>query len=88
MSDPVKDSTPEALAALKAAGLRILMATGDGLTTAKAVAARLGIDELHGEVKPANKLILIERLQKEGRVVAMAGDGINESPPIPQSPQR
>jgi Cu+-exporting ATPase len=82
VSDPVKDSTPEALAALKAAGLRIVMATGDGLTTAKAVAARLGIDEVHGEVKPADKLILIERLQKEGRVVAMAGDGINDAPAL------
>ena len=82
VSDPVKDSTPEALAALKAAGLRIVMATGDGLTTAKAVAARLGIDEVHGEVKPADKLILIERLQREGRVVAMAGDGINDAPAL------
>ncbi|WP_309678594.1 heavy metal translocating P-type ATPase [Polaromonas sp.] len=82
VSDPVKQSTPEALAALKAAGVRIVMATGDGLTTAKAVAARLGIDEVHGEVKPADKLILIERLQKEGRIVAMAGDGINDAPAL------
>ncbi len=82
VSDPVKQSTPEALATLKAAGLRIVMATGDGFTTAKAVAARLGIDEVHGEVKPADKLILIERLQKEGRVVAMAGDGINDAPAL------
>ena len=82
VSDPVKQSTPEALATLKAAGLRIVMATGDGLTTAKAVAARLGIDEVHGEVKPADKLLLVERLQKEGRVVAMAGDGINDAPAL------
>jgi len=82
VSDPVKDSTPEALAALKAAGLRVIMATGDGHTTAKAVGARLGIDEVHGEVKPADKLQLIERLQKEGRVVAMAGDGINDAPAL------
>ena len=82
VSDPVKQSTPEALASLKAAGLRIVMATGDGLTTAKAVAARLGIDEVHGEVKPADKLLLVERLQKEGRVVAMAGDGINDAPAL------
>jgi P-type Cu+ transporter len=85
VSDPVKQSTPEALAALKAAGLRIVMATGDGLTTAKAVGTRLGIDEVHGEVKPADKLILIERLQKEGHVVAMAGDGINDAPALAQA---
>ena len=82
VSDPIKASTPEALATLKAAGLRIVMATGDGLTTAKAVAARLGIDEVHGEVKPADKLRLVEKLQKEGRVVAMAGDGINDAPAL------
>jgi Cu+-exporting ATPase len=82
VSDPIKASTPEALATLKAAGLRIVMATGDGLTTAKAVAARLGIDEVHGEVKPADKLQLVEKLQKEGRVVAMAGDGINDAPAL------
>lgn len=82
VSDPVKASTPEALATLKAAGLRIVMATGDGLTTAKAVAARLGIDEVHGEVKPADKLRLVEKLQQEGRVVAMAGDGINDAPAL------
>ncbi|MFZ3139057.1 heavy metal translocating P-type ATPase [Polaromonas sp.] len=82
VSDPIKASTPEALATLKAAGLRIVMATGDGLTTAKAVAARLGIDEVHGEVKPADKLMLVEKLQKEGRVVAMAGDGINDAPAL------
>lgn len=82
VSDPVKDSTPEALASLKAAGLRIIMATGDGLTTANAVGAKLGIDEVHGEIKPADKLALIERLQNEGRVVAMAGDGINDAPAL------
>jgi P-type Cu+ transporter len=82
VSDPIKPSTAEALATLKAAGLRIVMATGDGLTTAKAVAARLGIDEVHGEVKPADKLELVERLQKEGRGVAMAGDGINDAPAL------
>ena len=82
VSDPVKASTPEALATLQAAGLRIVMATGDGLTTARAVAARLGIEEVHGEVKPADKLQLVERLQKEGRVVAMAGDGINDAPAL------
>ena len=82
VSDPVKQSTPEALATLKAAGLRIVMATGDGLTTAKAVGKRLGIEEVHGEVKPGDKLTLIEQLQSEGHVVAMAGDGINDAPAL------
>ena len=82
VSDPVKATTVEALAALKAAGIRTVMATGDGLTTARAVAARLGIDEVHGEVTPADKLALVERLQREGRVVAMAGDGINDAPAL------
>lgn len=82
VSDPIKTSTPEALEALKAAGLRIVMATGDGLTTARAVGQRLGIDEVHGEVKPADKLDLVARLQREGRVVAMAGDGINDAPAL------
>ena len=82
VSDPIKPSTPEALATLKEAGMRIVMATGDGLTTAQAVAGRLGINEVHGEVKPADKLILVERLQQEGRIVAMAGDGINDAPAL------
>jgi Cu+-exporting ATPase len=82
VADPVKDSTPEAIAALKAKGIRLVMATGDGLTTAKAVAARLGIDEVRGEVRPADKLRLVEKLQREGRRVAMAGDGINDAPAL------
>ena len=82
VSDPIKDTTPEALKSLHAAGLRVVMATGDGLTTARAVGNRLGIDEVHGEVKPADKLALVEKLQKEGRVVAMAGDGINDAPAL------
>ncbi|MCU7369759.1 copper-translocating P-type ATPase [Paucibacter sp. O1-1] len=82
VSDPVKASTPEALASLHAAGLRIVMATGDGMTTARAVGKRLGIDEVHGEVKPADKLALVSKLQAEGRVVAMAGDGINDAPAL------
>ncbi|MCD9029034.1 heavy metal translocating P-type ATPase [Luteimonas sp. BDR2-5] len=82
VADPVKASTPEAIAALHAEGLRIVMATGDGLTTARSVAAALGIDEVHGEVQPADKLALVERLQGEGRVVAMAGDGINDAPAL------
>jgi Cu+-exporting ATPase len=82
VSDPIKASTPEAVVVLKGAGLRVVMATGDGLTTARAVAGRLGIDEVHGEVQPADKLRLVESLQNEGRVVAMAGDGINDAPAL------
>ena len=82
VSDPIKATTPEALAGLKAAGIRVIMATGDGLKTAQAVAAKLGIAEFYGEVKPADKLALVERLQGEGRVVAMAGDGINDAPAL------
>ena len=82
VSDPVKATSADALNSLRVSGLRIVMATGDGLTTAQAVAKRLGIDEVHGEVKPADKLALVEKLQKEGRVVAMAGDGINDAPAL------
>ena len=82
VSDPIKPTTAEALASLRKAGIRVVMATGDGLTTAHAVGQRLGIDEVHGEVQPADKLRLVERLQAEGRVVAMAGDGINDAPAL------
>jgi Cu+-exporting ATPase len=82
ISDPIKASTREALTVLRQAGLRIVMATGDGLTTARAVGAQLTIDEVHGEVKPADKLALVEGLQRAGRVVAMAGDGINDAPAL------
>jgi len=80
--DPIKDSTPAAIEALHEAGIRIVMATGDGATTAQAVARRLGIDEVHGEVRPQGKLDLVARLQAEGRRVAMAGDGINDAPAL------
>jgi Cu+-exporting ATPase len=82
VSDPIKQSTPEAVQALKAAGIRVIMATGDGISTAKAVAEQLGIDEVHGEVKPADKLNLVDKLQSEGCIVAMAGDGINDAPAL------
>ncbi|WP_332750378.1 copper-transporting P-type ATPase [Hydrogenophaga sp.] len=82
VSDPVKATTAEALASLREANIRVIMATGDGLTTARSVGERLGIDEIHGEVKPADKLALVEKLQREGRVVAMAGDGINDAPAL------
>ncbi|KAB2842472.1 MAG: HAD-IC family P-type ATPase, partial [Burkholderiales bacterium] len=79
---PIKRSTPEALDLLRAGGLTIIMATGDGLTTARAVGNRLGIEEVHGEVKPQDKVALVARLQAEGKIVAMAGDGINDAPAL------
>lgn len=82
VSDPVKASTPEALAALHQAGIRVIMATGDGWTTARAVGKHLGVDEVHAEVKPADKLELVSKLQAEGHIVAMAGDGINDAPAL------
>ena len=82
VTDPIKATTADAIKTLHDSGLRIVMATGDGLTTARAVGAKLRIDEVHGEVKPADKLALVERLQKEGHVVAMAGDGINDAPAL------
>ncbi|GJQ31148.1 MAG: copper-translocating P-type ATPase [Phycisphaerae bacterium] len=81
-ADPVKDSTPEAIKQLHSAGIRIVMATGDGLTTAQAVAKQLGIDEVHGEVRPQDKVDLVASLQAQGRRVAMAGDGINDAPAL------
>ena len=85
VSDPIKATTPEALAQLRAAGVRVVMATGDGWTTARSVASTLGIDEVFGEVKPADKVALVKRLQSEGRKVAMAGDGINDAPALAQA---
>jgi len=82
VSDPIKETTLEALQTLRDAGLAVVMATGDGLTTAKSVGARLGIAEVYGEVKPQDKLALVERLQREGKVVGMAGDGINDAPAL------
>ena len=82
VADPIKASTPEAIRHLKASGVRILMATGDGTTTAKAVGATLGLDEVRGEVRPDDKLQWVSQLQSEGRRVAMAGDGINDAPAL------
>ncbi|HEX9390976.1 MAG TPA: copper-translocating P-type ATPase [Usitatibacteraceae bacterium] len=82
VSDPIKASTAEALQQLKAAGIRVVMATGDGVVTAQGVAAKLGIDEFYGEVKPRDKLELVAKLQGEGAMVAMAGDGINDAPAL------
>jgi Cu+-exporting ATPase len=82
IADPVKQTTPEALAALKAEGVRVVMLTGDNRTTALAVASRLGIDEVEAEVLPDQKSAVVARLKREGRVVAMAGDGVNDAPAL------
>jgi Cu+-exporting ATPase len=82
IADPVKPTTPDALDALRAAGLRIVMLTGDNRTTAIAVARRLGITEIEAEVLPEQKSSVIEKLAREGRVVAMAGDGVNDAPAL------
>jgi len=82
IADPVKASTPEALAGLKAEGIRVVMLTGDNWTTAKAVARRLGIDEVEAEVLPDQKSAVVDKFKREGRVVAMAGDGVNDAPAL------
>jgi Cu+-exporting ATPase len=82
VTDPIKPSTPEALAALHAEGIRVVMVSGDSRTTAEAVARRLGIDEVYAEVLPEAKGEVVARLQAAGRVVAMAGDGINDAPAL------
>jgi Cu+-exporting ATPase len=85
VADPIKESTPEAIRALHAEGVRIVMLTGDSRTTAEAVARKLGIDEVIADVRPDEKAEKIKRLQAEGRVVAMAGDGINDAPALAQA---
>jgi Cu+-exporting ATPase len=82
VADPIKETTPAALEALRAEGMRIVMLTGDSRTTAHAVADRLGIDEVRAEVLPDQKARAVEELQAAGRVVAMAGDGINDAPAL------
>jgi Cu+-exporting ATPase len=85
VADPIKDTTPDAVRGLHDEGIRIVMLTGDSRTTAEAVANRLGIDEVIAEVLPDQKADVVKRLQKEGRVVAMAGDGINDAPALAQA---
>ncbi len=85
VADPIKENTPEAMAALKQSGIRIVMLTGDSKRTAEAVARQLGIDEALSEVLPADKAGHVKRLQAEGRKVAMAGDGINDAPALAQA---
>jgi Cu+-exporting ATPase len=82
IADPVKASTPEALSRLKGEGVRVVMLTGDNWTTAKAVARRLGIDEVEAEVLPDQKSAVVQRYKAAGRVVGMAGDGVNDAPAL------
>ena len=82
IADPVKATTPAAIRALHAAGVRIVMLTGDSRTAAAAVARTLGIDEVEAEVSPEGKGEVVKRLRREGRKVAMAGDGINDAPAL------
>ena len=82
VADPVKESTPAALESLRRDGVRIVMLTGDNRTTAQAVAAKLGIDEIEAEVLPDQKIAVVNRLREAGRVVAMAGDGVNDAPAL------
>ncbi len=84
-ADPVKETTAEAVRLLQAEGMRVVMLTGDSRTTADAVAKRLGIDEVIAEVLPDQKAEVVKKLQSEGRIVAMAGDGINDAPALAQA---
>ena len=85
VADPIKETTPEALAAIRSAGIKVIMATGDGRLTAQAVGRELGIEEVHGEVTPDAKLALVREFQNQGHKVAMAGDGINDAPALAQA---
>jgi len=85
VADPIKETTAEAIRQLHADGLRIVMLTGDGKATAEAVATKLGIDQVIAEVLPDQKAEWIKKLQAQGRVVAMAGDGINDAPALAQA---
>jgi Cu+-exporting ATPase len=82
IADPIKTTTPDAIHALQAAGIRVVMLTGDNATTARAVAARLGITDVEAEVLPEDKGRIVAKYRSEGRVVAMAGDGVNDAPAL------
>jgi len=82
VEDPIREGASDAIEALHKEGLRVSMVTGDRLVTAKAIAGRLGIDDVYAETLPDQKQAIVERLQKEGSVVAMAGDGINDAPAL------
>jgi P-type Cu+ transporter len=85
VADPIKKSTPEALQALHAEGIKVVMLTGDSRTTAQAVARKLGIDEIEAEVLPEQKTAVVKKFQAAGAIVAMAGDGINDAPALAQA---
>jgi Cu+-exporting ATPase len=85
VADPIKQSTPEAIRDLHTEGVRIVMLTGDNLTTAQAVAGKLGIDRVEADVSPDQKADIVKKLQAEGNTVAMAGDGINDAPALAQA---
>jgi len=85
VADPIKASTPEAIRDLHDEGIRVVMLTGDSRKTAEAVAAKLGIDQVQAEVLPDQKAAVVKQLQAEGRIVAMAGDGINDAPALAQA---
>jgi Cu+-exporting ATPase len=85
VADPIRKTTPEAIASLHEAGVRVVMLTGDNRTTAEAVARSLGIDEVQADVLPEDKARIVQRLQAEGRKVAMAGDGVNDAPALAQA---
>jgi Cu+-exporting ATPase len=85
VADPIKASTPEAIRGLHAEGMRIVMLTGDSRTTAEAVGRKLGLDEVEAEVLPERKAEVVRRLQSDAKIVAMAGDGINDAPALAQA---
>ncbi len=85
VADPIKDSTPEAIRDLHAEGIEVVMLTGDSRATAEAVASKLEIDQVHAEVLPEQKAEIVKELQAKGRIVAMAGDGINDAPALAQA---
>jgi Cu+-exporting ATPase len=85
VADPIKKSTPEALKQLRDEGVQVVMLTGDNRVTAEAVASRLGIDRVQAEVLPEDKARVIQLLQADGKIVAMAGDGINDAPALAQA---
>ena len=85
VADPIKASTIQALQDLHDEGIRVIMVTGDNKTTAEAVGRKLGIDEVRADVLPAGKIEIVKQLQSEGRIVAMAGDGINDAPALAQA---
>ncbi|MEP7124071.1 MAG: HAD-IC family P-type ATPase, partial [Byssovorax sp.] len=85
VADPIRESTLEAIKLLREEGLRLIMLTGDSRTTANAVAKTLGLDQIEAEVLPDQKAAVVKRLQAEGRIVAMTGDGINDAPALAQA---